>query len=107
MALNLQRIPADDSDSKSSTAETNETEEFKKSILKSWSVNVNSDLTNEEDFDEKDRSRFIFYGNTQIYLLVRIFSILYERLLRSRKLIKKLLLTSKTEVPTGSLILCF
>lgn len=92
---------SDDSDSKSSTAETNETEEFKKSILKSWSVNVNSDLKNEEDFDEKDRNRFIFYGNTQIYLLVRIFSILYERLLEVKKIDKEVTADIKNRSSNG------
>ncbi|KAL6930469.1 hypothetical protein ACO0R3_003588 [Hanseniaspora guilliermondii] len=91
---------SDDSD-KSSTTETDENELFKKSILKSWSVNVVSGPVDEEAFDKKERDRFIFYGNTQIYLLVRVFSILYERLLEVKEIDKEVTADIKKRSSNG------
>ncbi|CAI8494104.1 unnamed protein product [Hanseniaspora opuntiae] len=91
---------SDDSD-KSSTTETDENELFKKAILKSWSVDVVSGPVDEEAFDKQERDRHIFYGNTQIYLLVRVFSILYERLLEVKKIDEEVTRDIKKRSPNG------
>lgn len=82
-------LPADDETSKSSDTENYES--LKDSVLKNWmgpdSESFSSNVSeSDEMFNSKTRNRFISYGNTQIYLLIRMFSILYDRLSEVKKL---------------------
>ncbi|XBW34724.1 hypothetical protein QEN19_000291 [Hanseniaspora menglaensis] len=76
-------------DDSSKTTDSESYESFKDNVLKSWlgddadkSIN---DFNEDCGFRADHRNRFISYGNTQIYLLVRIFSIIYERLLEIKQ----------------------
>lgn len=82
-------LQADDETSKTSDSENYES--LKDSVLKSWmgpdSESLSGNISeSDEMFNSKTRNRFISYGNTQIYLLIRMFSILYDRLSEVKKI---------------------
>ena len=76
----------------SKTTDTEIYESFKDSVLKSWigddagNLDCNSKDITDEMIDSKNRNRYISYGNIQIYLLIRFFSIMYDRLLEVKKI---------------------